>query len=244
MAIDLFGWSKWSPHLGNAITIATGIPVVSGLAVGAWASLSGTGLSVLMVSLAVAMMTLWCCIGFLWLRDRSHSSDRMRNIDCSWALRVDAAYLCHEVGNPAVEWQLQMNLRNSRNLPLRVDILENNITLENMVPTEKMEYTGIPCIVGPGETFTLNFPSYRPGSLPDKERFIGNVDLRVRYGYPDGPYSRVMTRRFRLQAVVRPPTPPGMTGVLIPIGGMIQAALGAREQDRDEPYDDTRYPTP
>jgi magnesium-transporting ATPase (P-type) len=107
MAIDPLHWSKWSPHVGNAITIATGIPTVIGMLAGLWAyvSLSGPPIVLAIVALAVFMMTLWCCIGVLWLVNRSRNSSfgDPRLVDCSWGLRVDSAALCHDVANTKAE---------------------------------------------------------------------------------------------------------------------------------------------
>jgi hypothetical protein len=96
-----------------------------------------------------------------------------------------------------------------------------------------MEITGIPYVVGPGELFTLNFAPYAPGTLPDRERFSGQADIDVRYGYPDGPYTRLMRRRLQFQVIVKPMLPPGMPGTLMPMGGVIPVPFGFREEDRD-----------
>ena len=92
MALDFLGWSKWSPHVGNAVTIVTGIPFVIAAGAALWAYLSPSkGLAVALVALAAFMMALWCCIGFLWIRDRSKPASPIQTVpvrDCAWGLEI------------------------------------------------------------------------------------------------------------------------------------------------------------
>ena len=228
---DFLGWSKWSPHVSNAIAIVTFIPILSGIMAGVWAYLSGAGLSVALAVLAVFVMTLWSCIGILVLIDRHRREADARLVDCSWGLRVDSATLIREVLHPQLEWQLNIQVRNVRSIPLKMDVLETRLVIENIVPTGTFEHSGIPFILRPGETCIVNFPGYRHGALPEKDRFAGIVDVRVRYGYPDGPYTRVMTRRLGFAVGIKRWLPPdSQTVTHIPV------LLSPREEDRDETY--------
>ncbi len=70
----------------------------------------------------------------------------------------------------------------------------------------------------------------------EKERFKGRINFSIRYGHPDGEYSRLMTRKLGFDQMIKPNLPPGLPGILIPMGGPIPLVLGSHEQDRDEPY--------
>jgi hypothetical protein len=74
----------------NAITIALGIrAVLSGIA-GWWAIINHRGLFPAVNALAVFMMALWCCIGFVWLRDRGNAGRRV--LDSAWGLIIDISF--------------------------------------------------------------------------------------------------------------------------------------------------------
>jgi hypothetical protein len=240
MAIDPFRWSRWSPHLGNAITIALGIPVVISSIAGWWAYVSGAGLSIAFVILAAFMMSLWCSIGILWLMDRAEktSPDNARLIDCSWGLRIDALDLTRDLGNPNGEWQVRLILRNAKTVTLKAATMHRMLTIEGMVPTEKLEYSGFPYIVGPGEAFGFYLPAYKSGVLPAKERYRGEIDVSFRYGHVDGNYTRKMTRCLYFDAIIKPEFPPISGLTFVPRSATTRLAFGLREQDRDEPYNE------
>lgn len=240
MAKDFFGWSRWSPHVGNAITIVGGVPIMSALGTAIWAYLSPSrGLEVALVALAAFMMTLWCCIGYIWITDRRKQAKEpviMSAWDCAWAIRITAAFLVRDLGPQNSEWQIFLHIRNSKNIPIKIDIVEQKCIIENMVPDVKLEIIGIPHVIGPYETFQINYPSYRKGVLPDKDRFSGEIDLIARYGYPDSGYSRIVRGRFSFNAIVRPTISPGLPTALFPVGGAVPLPLGLREEYKDEPY--------
>lgn len=236
MAKDILGWTKWSPHLGNAITIVLGVPAMIGIAAGWWAYLApSSGLVVAMIDLAAFMMTLWSCIGFLWLKDRNRVRYGVATLDCSWGLRFDGAFLNHNPNND-LEWQVRIVVRNSMPFPIRGDIIEQRIIIEGRVPDVKMEAKPFPFVLGPGEATQIAYPPYKKGTLPDLEMFKGEIDFSGRYGHPDGPYTRVAIRRFAFHAIVKPPALPGLFPVLPSFGGPIPLPIGQREQDRDDPY--------
>ncbi|WP_428483518.1 hypothetical protein [Rhodopila sp.] len=238
MAMDPFGWSKWSSHLGNAITIATGIPALSSVVAGLWAYLVGAGISIFLVVLAAFTMTLWCCIGILWLKDRAQSIGRRPALDCSWGLRVDAAFLNRDVTSN-FEWQVVIQFRNVLDWPIRVDTIKTFVEIENVTPSTQMEYK-IPVVLTKGSTTGQNLPPYIKGALPDKERYKGKIDLFIRYGHPDYGYSRLMTRKFIFEIIVKPQAPPGMQGVLMPMSGSIPLGIGSYEEELDEPYHESK----
>ena len=104
MARDSLGWSKWLPHLSDAITIALGVPAVIGGIAGVWAYIapSNAGLTVTLIALAAFMMALWACIGIIWLRDRAIRQDPNKErklLDCAWGIRVDGVLLGRDVSN-------------------------------------------------------------------------------------------------------------------------------------------------
>lgn len=235
MAKDFWGWAKWSPHLGNAITIATGFPVVISALAGLWAYLSGRGLSVALVTLAVFMMSLWCCIGFLWLRDRANSQGGSPNLDCSWSLRVDAALLNRDSSNPDLEWQVSIQLRNVLAWPIKIDTIHTHVEIENIVPGTTIDYK-VPAVLTAGAVVSQNLPAYRRGGLPDRDRYKGRIELVIRYGHPDYGYSRIMTRKFTFEQIVKPFRPEGAPEFLFPISATVPLPIGSYEEDRDEPY--------
>ena len=185
-------------------------------------------------------MALWCCLGFLWLKDRNRSlKSTPIPLDCSWGLRIDGAILNYNASNE-LEWQLRLLIRNSRAFPIRGDITEQRLIIEGRVPDVKMERSLFPFVLGPGEVTHVAFPPYKKGTLPDIETFKGEIDFSVRYGHPDGPYTRQAIRRFGFEAIVKAPQIPGLFPVLPRLGGPIAIPIGPREQDRDDPYTEDR----
>jgi hypothetical protein len=242
MVFDPFGWSKWSPHLGNAITIALGIPTMTGILAGAWAYMSGSGLSVAMVILAVFMMTLWCCIGILWLRDRAglgESRKGRRGADCAWGLRVEFVILSRDIAPSAfAEWQIQVGISNQLAWPLRVGVISHSVVIENIVPSLAAEKTPPPILM-PNQTLSMNLPGYKRDEIAEKDRWKGIIDFSVKYGHPDGNYTRIMTRKYAFDLLLKPPAPPIPQGLqlnLIPMSGRIPIPYWSREEDTDEPY--------
>jgi hypothetical protein len=233
MAKDFLGWSKWSSHLSNAITIATGIPLMTGAVAGLWAYMSGAGLSVVLVALSVFMMTLWCCIGFLWLRDRAKSEAR-GPLDCSWGLRVDGAFLNRDFSG-VYEWQVSLQLRNVLGWPLKAEVMKTYAEIENIVPNNKMEIN-LPAVLTAGAVININLPPYGRSILPDKDRYKGRIEITMRYGHPDFGYSRIMTRKLGFEQIIKTTATPGTTGFLFPVPGPIPLILGAYEEELDKPY--------
>jgi hypothetical protein len=148
-------YRKWSSHLGNAITIATGVPVVMSAIAGIWAYLSGPGLPIAIVVLAVFMMTLWCCIGFLWLRDRTKSQSAATQLDCSWGLRVDGAFLTRDVTSAEFEWQVALQLRNVLSWPVRIDTMRTYLEIESVVPNTRIDVQ-VPVVLTAGATYGVH----------------------------------------------------------------------------------------
>lgn len=244
MAKDIFHWSQWSPHLGNAIAIATFVPTVIAGVAGLWAFLSPSGgLVVALIALAAFMMALWACIGMIWLRDRAARQDphKIRKLlDCSWGLRVDGAFLNRDISESSGgEWQISVQIRNTLNWPLRVDIVQHDAVIENIISDQILE-NKIPFIALPNQSIGIYFPSYKKTVLPDKERFKGKINLNLRYGHPDGEYSRVMTRKVTFEQVIKPPIPEGFPGLLVPVSGIMPLNCSPYEEDRDEPYSSLR----
>ncbi len=238
MAKDFFGWSRWSPHLGNAITIATGFPVVIGMLAGLWAYFSGAGLHVALVGLASFVMSLWSYIGILWLIDRTNNAASIsKNFSsCAWGLRFDSAILNRDPGMPDFEWQIKAMLRNSKPFPIRIDYLEQRVVIENRVPDTKLSLVGVPIVIGAGEASILNFPAFSRNNFPDKDRINGEMLITARYGKPDEQYSRVTTKRFGFNALIRPSAQSGIPVDMFPIAAAIPLGLSLLEEEVDEPY--------
>lgn len=119
-----------------------------------------------------------------------------------------------------------VQIRNILPWPLRAEVVFQNVIIDNVVSDQKME-VNIPFIVPSDLLVQINFPPYRRGVLLPKERFKGKVDFNIRYGHPDGGYSRIMTRRLGFDQVVSPPMPNGLPGMMVPLGGTISLPCGA-----------------
>jgi hypothetical protein len=206
MAKDFLGWSKWSPHLGNAITIATGVPVVIAMATAAWASISPSrGLFVALAALAAFMMALWCCIGFLWLRDRMRPMQPIQTVplrDCSWGLDIASIMLNYDPGSPHFEWMFFFVFVNSLTWPIRlfVDELQIDLSQTHAVGTP-FPSSGI--VINRSTSMPISLSGFRPGMLSSSPDMNGMAYIRGRYGHPDDGYSRVFTRRFRIECHIR-----------------------------------------
>ena len=186
-----------------------------------------------MVALAAFMMTLWCCIGFLWLRDRTKS--QTSGLDCSWGLRVDAAFLNRDISSADFDWQVTLQLRNVLNWPLKIETLKTHLEIESIVPSGKIDFN-VPAILTAGATANQNYPPYQKGKLPDKDRYKGRIELIIRYRHPDFGYSRIMTRKFIFEQIVKPTMPQGFPGLKLPMSASIPLPIGSYEEDLDEPY--------
>ena len=200
MARDIFFWSKWSPHVGNAITIATGIPVLSAAIAGVWAYLApSNGLAVALVTLASFMMALWCCIGFLWLRDRSKQASYSQHLslDAQYGLLVDTITMTRDAKNPTAEWLVKVVFRNILEFPIKMVVIEERLIIENRAPDIMIEEYKYPIIIH-RQTITKNLPLYSKGLLPDKDTLTGMLYFRAKYGHPDGDFTRLATRYYNI----------------------------------------------
>lgn len=116
-------------------------------------------------------------------------------------------------------------------------MVDRRCVIESVIPNVKMEREPFPMVLLGGQGITTIFPPYKKGSLPDKEFFSGEIDVVIKYGHPDGDYSRIMTRKMMFSsALVKRPTSPGLFPVLPVISAQIPLPIGSREMERDEPY--------
>ena len=238
-------WLRRMGHVADSLTILAAIPTAAALGLAAFigALIAQMGLlSALLVLLFVFVAILWSGIGLLWLFDRVQQPARLRAllVDCTWALRVNSIYLNHAIGNPKAEWQIFIRLHNVRNMPIKVDTLEKVVLMEHRSPDVPLELSGIPTTLAPGGTCIINFPAYSPGMLPNQGSYTGDLDVKVRYGYADGPYTRLMGRKFQFQVHV-PPVQPDLNLPVFPALGQFQANFTPREEDRDDPSRDNSF---
>ena len=236
---------RWFNHIANTLTLAQFlVPAGAAVVTAAWGWTTAWGyLPLALAALFVFSASLWSWIGIVWLLDRANRLDPTKGktaIDCSWGIRLDNAIFNQDIGNPDAEWQMKLHIRNVIQIPLKIDILERKLVIEGRVPDIKMELPAFPAILVPGEVTQINFPPYKKGTLPDKDRLMGEIDISIRYGYPDGPYTRLAIRKLTLQVAPKPPIPaglpPGMQIAFPQMGGPVGLVIGPREADRDEPY--------
>ena len=241
MANGIFSWSKWSPHLGNAITIATGVPVVLSMIAGVWAHLSGSGLSIAMVVIAVFMMSLWCCIGVIWLSDRAKSLSNKyvrADYDCSWSLTVEYPQIQKDAHTPLAEYQFRVHLINTSTYPIKYVVQEATTTLVNRVPksTANLYTPGVLARLG-GAT-RVSFSPYEKGMIVESGFQEGTGRLIVLYGHPSVGYSRKMIKEFRIKT--RFPPPPDSTQT--ERSGLLPTEIVFIVED-EEPYRDVAIST-
>lgn len=241
MSFEFLRWSKWSPHAGNAITIATGIPTISSIIAWVWAHVTGNDLSTFVVVLAVFAMTLWCCVGVIWLRDRGAvmSSRKGRSAsECAWGLRAESVVLGHDISpTAAAQWQFSILLLNQLKWPIRVEVEVQHLVVEHRTPKTTLN-NAPPHILMPGQGININYPGYKTEELPAQERWQGDIDFSLKYGHPDGPFTRRMVRKFSFEALVKPSPvslPDGSQMQLMPIPGRMSVNFWSREEDTDEP---------
>ncbi|HJS87439.1 MAG TPA: hypothetical protein VJ779_18450 [Acetobacteraceae bacterium] len=238
---------SWLAHASNAVNILTAIPTAAVMsAVGFIAALvKDMGvLTAVLVFFFIFVSALWSFIGIVWLFDQSKKARGGGLVDYAWALRVETVILNRDAGNHNAEWQVRVVLRNASSVPLRIDLIEQRLVVENVVPDTKLETSGIPFVVGPRDAMQINFPCYKRNSFPDKDRVQGQIDLIARYGYPDGPYTRIMIRRLWMNAIIKPSLFGNLVTsesaesaeTLFPLGGQVHVPFGPREEDKDEPY--------
>jgi hypothetical protein len=145
-------------HANNFLTVLSwlGIATFGGLVSGAaalWAYFSPmSGLAATLIFLFVFTSVLWSCIGLIWLGDRTanrHPIKSRKLLDCSWGLMIDGAFLNRDLSpTAAFEWQITVQCRNTCSWPLRIDVLNQETIIENIVADKKLEFS-LPAIAMP-----------------------------------------------------------------------------------------------
>ena len=218
------------------ITIGTALPLIVSVGAVIWGhmdKLPGLALSVL--GLGVFMTVLWSYIGILSLI-KSASKGSKYDLDCSWGLIIDLIHLSRDVQNPNAEWQIRLRVRNKLDWPLKLMLTEFRVEIENVTPTSSS--LGAPfhqVITAKDVTGVISSP-YKRGTLPDKERFEGKIDVQIHYGHPDAGYSRTMVRKLAIGVVVKPMDHPAYGFQPSMFGGVFPIATVPREPDADYPY--------
>lgn len=239
---------SWIGRLADGVSLftAAGLTMTGVLAVfsGWWANAAQGGYILgVCVGLFIFGSILWAWIGLVWMVDRDrrlsprHSKEP---INCAWGLRVEAVFLIHDIGNTEISWQFQVGLRNVMEMPLRLEVVgERKLIVEGKLPDCPLSGPQVPSVTGSNQVSGVNFPGYSELAIFNKERISGDISFGVKYGHPDGPYTRIMYRTYRITAVLQPPNPVGITGNLFPMSGHILVPFYSLVEDTDEPFEDT-----
>ncbi len=181
-------WTERTSFLSNAVTIAVGLPALISSVAGLWAYFSPKSISIVLVMLFVFLSTLWCCIGFLWLRDRKIRVDPhtgRQSLDCSWGLVVESAFIGIDQ-NSTISVQISIHLRNMLTWPLRADVLLRSVVIENRTPDQPIP-DPVPAIVMPTPQagLALNFQDTEKGNcLIEANRCIVKLSCKLGTAIP------------------------------------------------------------
>jgi hypothetical protein len=230
MAKDILGWSKWSPHIGNAITIL-GLPTVTAIGASLWQWIAPSkGLGIAVVALAAFMMMCVICVCVLWLRDRSRSLQgdfSAPDYDCSWAIHCQECYVSKDALNPETRYQFRMFLVNNSEYPIRYFVEKAEIEMDNHVPKSK-ETAFVPGVLPRwGGRTRINFPAFSHDQLPELGVVRGHMTLVVRYGHPSSAYSRLTTKSGRVKVQMSNPSNLSQT---VP-GGLLPAEFSFDQEE-------------
>ncbi len=231
MVRDFLGWSKWSPHLGNAITIGLGLPTVTGFIAGWWAYWApNSGLVAAEAALAVFVMALWAAIGMIWLRDRAKQLSPkfvVADYDCSWSVTIEQAFLTKDPTNLDAKYQLKIFIVNQSEIPIQYYIDGAEVQLNNCIPPNKGNRFVPGILARWGGRTRVYFPSFENGQLPESGRLRGSGKLILKYGHPSVGFSRLTTYQFDISCNISPPWNP--TAILK--GGAFPVELSIRGMD-------------
>lgn len=227
-----------------SVAILLGVPVSVFTAIGAalWGHFEKLRISyILVLILLVFALSLWSWIGLLWLFERAkpkRPENEKPAFDCAWGLLIDAAFISIDHNGP-LSHQVTLQIRNRLDWPLRFEILDQNLIIENRVPDKMLEKI-TPAIIMPNAPLGLNLHSYSKGTLPTTGIIKGTIEIKLCYGHPDNEYTRIMTRWIQFQhQSVNPPIQPGFPGTAIlpfVLGGKFPLSYGPTKEDEDKPY--------
>jgi hypothetical protein len=202
MARDILWWSKWSPHVGNALTIWGGLPLIMSAFAGVWADLSKPGLSVFLVIVFVFTMALWACIGLVWLRERKRGPTVGQIPDFAYGIVLDGFVFNFDPSNPTYSHALTFEIKNLVDTPIKCEYFNAHIHIANQVSPDANKGPGpTKCILPRKGGVRLYPPGFPPGVLNFGARTMGDFECQIRYGHPDGEFTRILTRKISLEIV-------------------------------------------
>lgn len=206
MPKDFLYWSKWSPHLSNAISIATAIPIIVGAISGIYAYLNNIGSITIAIYVLVGFtMTLWSCIGLIWLKDRSKPRMPVKTMlirDCAWGLDITSVamhYVPEIMIDDLHEWSFSFFFKNHLSWPVRISIEEARIIINHMTPIVELE-SGF--IIQANSNALLYMGYFKRNQFAFTNRINGELYIKAIYGHPEDGYSRVMVKKFELHGVI------------------------------------------
>ncbi len=194
MPRDIFYWSKWSPHVGNAVGIISGIPFIAGLIAAAWAFLySSKNLENIILLLVAFTMIMWSYIGLLWLSDRRTPKKPVEMLairDCSWSLSIGQSNLIFDPGNGKAEWTYTITFYNTLHFPIRVKIDYVDLKMEKVVGNSPDNEKTSGFIIPPKGYAIAYIGSFDTGMIIPKRSMSGSIHIIASYGHPEDGYSR------------------------------------------------------
>ena len=206
MPKDFLYWSRWSPHLSNAISIATIIPIIVGTISGVYAYLYNIKSIIVVISiLAGFTMALWSCIGLIWLKDRNKPKAPVKAMlvrDCAWGLDITSIamhYVPEVVVDDLHEWSFSFYFRNHLSWPVRISIEEARIIINQMAPIVEL---GSGFILQANSNAILYMGHFKRHQFAFPNKINEELYIKAIYGHPEDGYSRVMVKNFELHGII------------------------------------------
>lgn len=225
-------------------TVATllsfvGVPTLSALIAGLssyWTSLhQGGALGVFLIFLVVFVSCLWSGIGLVWLWDHGRAGGR-KPPDCAWGLVPDSYFIAFDPSGPRF-CQVSINFRNTLSWPLRVEIEEQFLEIDNRTPDQAMNSDVKQFILLPNLPLALNLASYSKGILPDKKLMKAKLNFVCHYGHPDTGHTRTMKRWIVFEITLpQVQNVPGMMFQMPMPPVKMPLMAGPDKEDEDHPY--------